>query len=753
MLTFQTLKRLAAATVCLLAMIPLKAVPAWPHPITLNQPDGTTIGARIVGDEYYSFFTTADGYTLTRNAQGYYTYAAIDTSGKLTASRFVAHNPAHRSTQETQWLASTRRHLTDRNAVNNALRHRRLTRQAMLRPRRLSTDNFKGLVLLVQWNDTQFQRSDAKEFYNRMLNERGYQGFTNEDGTPNEYGQFTGSVRDYFIDNTRGLLDPTFDIVGPITVPYSVDSPEKMANIYYPLSTALRAAKDSVDLRKYDTDYDGRIDMFYVIFAGVGSNTGEEGAENHVWPHAGFHEMSTSLNGVESGHYACSCEFLLSDVYDGIGTICHEFSHLWDIQDLYDTNYEEQGLSHHPATWDIMAYGSYNDLCRTPAGFSAYDRYAMGFGTPQLITEPGKYSLRDIQSSGEAFIIQSAVEGEKFLLENRQPTRWDTSLAGHGLIIARMDSTSRTPWVWNTINADSTHNYYELLRAGGQAQPELDEEEDRDSDPFPGSLNRTHISNDTKPHLRSWTGKRTPLFIDNITETADGIITFNVGKEKADTMTMTEDFELMPTTTDLMADSVQGRWAKWKFIQCRVVDTGDGLGNGLHAVAMTMPSAFNMVTTITSQITEVTAMAYNPTGTTAKFALSYSTDNGKTWKNASGSNNSVAAHQNQMLSWPLKMENDNTLQLRVTQSSGSKTETCYLDDVTVRYVNYITHQPTPLTGDVNADGRVDVEDVNAVINIILKIASDELQAAGDVNGDNRVDVEDVNAIINIILKL
>ena len=55
------------------------------------------------------------------------------------------------------------------------------------------------------------------------------------------------------------------------------------------------------------------------------------------------------------------------------------------------------------------------------------------------------------------------------------------------------------------------------------------------------------------------------------------------------------------------------------------------------------------------------------------------------------------------------------------------------------------------TGDVNGDTKVDVEDVNAVINMILKVS--ETTAAGDVNNDGKVDVEDVNAIINIILKV
>ena len=55
-------------------------------------------------------------------------------------------------------------------------------------------------------------------------------------------------------------------------------------------------------------------------------------------------------------------------------------------------------------------------------------------------------------------------------------------------------------------------------------------------------------------------------------------------------------------------------------------------------------------------------------------------------------------------------------------------------------------------GDVNGDGKVDVSDVNMVINIILgATASDEQRAAADLNDDSNVDVADVNAIINIIL--
>ena len=60
--------------------------------------------------------------------------------------------------------------------------------------------------------------------------------------------------------------------------------------------------------------------------------------------------------------------------------------------------------------------------------------------------------------------------------------------------------------------------------------------------------------------------------------------------------------------------------------------------------------------------------------------------------------------------------------------------------------------PTEKRGDVNGDGKVDIEDVNAAINIILDLKQPtDYTGNADLNGDGKVDIEDVNAIINIIL--
>ena len=71
-----------------------------------------------------------------------------------------------------------------------------------------------------------------------------------------------------------------------------------------------------------------------------------------------------------------------------------------------------------------------------------------------------------------------------------------------------------------------------------------------------------------------------------------------------------------------------------------------------------------------------------------------------------------------------------------------------------QFVNYkweeMSDTPPAIRGDVNGDGRVNVSDVTALINMILGITPVD-QARADVNGDNKVNVSDVTALINIIL--
>jgi hypothetical protein len=68
-------------------------------------------------------------------------------------------------------------------------------------------------------------------------------------------------------------------------------------------------------------------------------------------------------------------------------------------------------------------------------------------------------------------------------------------------------------------------------------------------------------------------------------------------------------------------------------------------------------------------------------------------------------------------------------------------------------INKVAYAPLSLRGDVNADGVVDIADVNIVINIMLgKDSADNYDwRAYITDGDTDVDIADVNAVINLML--
>ena len=54
------------------------AEPAHNIPVMMPQPDGSLVTVCLVGDEFYHFNTTADGYTIMLNEAGAYVYAQRD---------------------------------------------------------------------------------------------------------------------------------------------------------------------------------------------------------------------------------------------------------------------------------------------------------------------------------------------------------------------------------------------------------------------------------------------------------------------------------------------------------------------------------------------------------------------------------------------------------------------------------------------------------------------------------------------------
>ena len=572
------------------------ARPGWQKPVDVIQPDGTTVTLLMHGDEFLHFMTTTDGYTVVRGADGYYRYAQR-MDGQLHATDFVANNPEARTAAERSFLSGQQKMLCpDMTPAQQQLREhastlysRTLTTgsgqgQRKLLGKRFDYSKFKGLVLLVEFNDRQFLRDDANAFYCDLTSKKDLKGFYDNKGE--NYTECFGSVRDYFRDNSLGIFDPTFDVVGPLKIDYNATDAK---NMYSLIVAALRAANDQVDYKDYDLDGDGAVDMVYFIFAGYGSHM-QGNNSDYVWPHASdlswySRAYGLKFDGMSFSRYACSVEFIdweqFADVHqnlDGIGTMCHEFSHVLGLADHYDTDYEKSGgQTAHPGDWDIMAGGADFENGFRPVGYNAYERYSLGFADAQPLDVEGTYTLKPFNTENEFYLLTTDTKGEKFYLENRQKQGWDLYLPGHGLLVWRVDSTSNTVWNNNTVNCNPKHMYYELMTAvpsKGISSAFV---------PFPGQGNVIDFTYDSDPALITWAGTEATLDLYDITESEDGIITFRAGKDLYDNLI--EDFEKMDVTTADEKD-LQGAFCQWNLTKATIEEPADSMGNGSRVVKM-----------------------------------------------------------------------------------------------------------------------------------------------------------------------
>lgn len=225
------------------------AIPAYPWPQTALQPDGTEITYRLQGDEYSSQMVSSDGYLLTRKADGTICYADRLHDGSLKPVR-IAHDL--RSADENDFLATRQR----------AARLDRKYRPVYSREKSVSREGFRGLVILVNYTNQKIAVPNADEFYGEMINSRNYNGYIGQDG---EKVELTGSVRDYFHDNSGGLFNPEFDVVGPVELNVPSTFPMQMQNAPQLISLALTAADPLVDFSRYDSDGDGQIELIWSI--------------------------------------------------------------------------------------------------------------------------------------------------------------------------------------------------------------------------------------------------------------------------------------------------------------------------------------------------------------------------------------------------------------------------------------------------------------------------------------------------------
>ncbi len=526
------------------------AIPAKPGFVAYTQPDGTVINIRMAGDEHGHMAYSENGKLLIE-VNGHLEFARFDDNGFPVSSGIIAsaaneYKVASMNIQTQGKLEKWAQLMTNnRNArieklMGKAALNKMSTRaedsdskdsqeeEIVESDDRLVPQNFgrfnvsfpvigeqKGLVILVEYNDVKFKYGDY-DYFNRMLNEEGF----------SDYGSLS-SARDWFIFNSNGSFLPDFDVYGPVTLPNDrsyYGGNDAFGNDKRPYEMAIDACNildEEVDFSQYDRDGDGVIDNVFIFYAGKGEH--DSNISNAVWPHSW--DISLALpneeliyDNVKLDRYACTCEYPSGFKRpDGIGTFVHEFSHVMGLPDLYVTTYTG-GFT--PGEWSVLDQGPYNNDRLTPPNYSSFEKSALGW-LEFIPLEEGCVELPDLSTTNVAYVLPTENENEFFFFENRQQKGNDEFIPGHGMLVWHVDYV-KSIWDSNIVNNKSNHQHVDLVEADN-----VKSASSRAADAFPGTKNVTSFGFETKPQLASWSKQRLAFDIEDISESEDGIISFN----------------------------------------------------------------------------------------------------------------------------------------------------------------------------------------------------------------------------------
>lgn len=187
-----------------------------------------------------------------------------------------------------------------------------------------------------------------------------------------------------------------------------------------------------------DGDNDGFIDNIVCVVDGSATSV-----EDPLWSKA-FFLSGLQVNGLSVGQVNLHSGYSVigSTLFNGIGTLCHEFLHSMGYPDLY----HRSDVSGNPVgQWDIMAMTSI--FLQYPL---AYQRYSVsGWMDAETITKDGTYTLAPASASegSRLYLLKTPLsETEFFAVEYRKSgTRYsdelDSKIYGDGMVVYRVNTS------------------------------------------------------------------------------------------------------------------------------------------------------------------------------------------------------------------------------------------------------------------------------------------------------------------------
>ncbi|MBR4133158.1 MAG: M6 family metalloprotease domain-containing protein [Bacteroidales bacterium] len=474
------------------ASLRASAIPARNTPVTVRQPDGSELRIIVSGDEFYRMARTEDGCAVIEGTDGYWYYAAFDFNGARRSSG-VRVSPGNGATaaaaasrmvpRGTLLAAAARR----RDAVNRL----RASHRFHVQPdTKAGTQTRKAIIILAQFPDLAFKF--GRDNFVNMLTQKGY-----------SYGGAKGSAMDYFNDQFEGACNFEFVVSPVITLSkgyayYGENNSQDLdKRPHEAVAEACRLVDAQIDFSQFDGDGDGEVDNVFVFVAG--HDEAEGASTDHIWSHQWYFDeagIRLNLDGTKINSYAISTELTYDfdygthkEIFTGIGTFCHEYSHALGLWDLYDTDGSDSGGlfefgndNSRGAVWgytSLMDHGNYNDNGNTPPNYNAMELWSLGLGKAEPL-EIGQQTLAPLSSQKRYFIAETDVKDEYYFFECRAAEGWDSFVGGSGMLIyhydasnndagystsARMNLTARERWMNNEANCNPDHPCFDLIEA------------------------------------------------------------------------------------------------------------------------------------------------------------------------------------------------------------------------------------------------------------------------------------------------
>ena len=520
------------------------AGPARPGIITVTNGDGSKINIRVHGDEFRHYVTTEEGYSLAVDADGDWAFARLGSDGllvptsvkakpvsRLTESeRMILGSSLHKGVQPTALTALQKRLLESTRAYSPLTRSGEVTEcippllgGTSWRP----TGEKKVLVLLAEFPDLPFTEGSNSAF-NNLLNSQNY-----------TKGGATGSVWQYYYDNSNKKFNPEFTVAGPYKL--SKDRAYYKEKPYEMVAEVARLADSDVDFSQFAEN--GMAHDIFVYYSGGAGSTGDQ---NGIWPHRSTLN-GLSLDGVTIPGYACSSELepgvAGNNTLAAIGSFCHEFGHIIGLPDLYDTDTGDNNDADTPAFFSLMAHGTYNNGSRTPSALSILERWMMDWAEPEILQDTGEYTLPAI-TDGKGYLIKTEAAGDYFLLECRGAGKneWDKKEyldyygqgSDWGLVIYHVRNENNS-WIENKVNTSRGNEHYKIFYSNPNSKNGYAPQYLPSHCFFPGGNNVTSIHSDNSSKFLAANGKKTMAEIPSIRlDAADGSVKLSVTERGGD---------------------------------------------------------------------------------------------------------------------------------------------------------------------------------------------------------------------------